>query len=80
MSTVRLHLSGPVATLTLDNPAKLNCFTVDMLAQLASHLETIAANPDLRAVIVTGEGRMTLSIVADGVVWSVFGHALAEAN
>ena len=39
MSSVRLHIAGPVATLTLDNPAKLNCFTVDMLAQLAAHLD-----------------------------------------
>lgn len=30
------------------------------------------------SAIVTADGRMTLSIVADGVVWSVFGHALAE--
>lgn len=29
-------------------------------------------------VVVTTEGRMTLSIVADGVVWSVFGLALPE--
>jgi len=29
-------------------------------------------------VVVAGDGRLTLSIIADGVVWSVFGHALAE--
>lgn len=28
------------------------------------------------SLIITPEGRMTLSIVSDGVVWSVFGHAL----
>jgi hypothetical protein len=32
------------------------------------------------SVIITGEGRMTLSIVGDGVVWSVFGHALPEGQ
>jgi hypothetical protein len=29
-------------------------------------------------VVITDEGRLTLSIIADGVVWSVFGHALRE--
>ena len=67
--SVRIHLAGPVATLTLDNPAKLNCFTVDMLAQLAGHLETIEANPDLRAVIVTGEGEKAFCSGADINAW-----------
>jgi hypothetical protein len=30
------------------------------------------------SVIVSTDGRMTLSIISDGVVWSVFGHALPE--
>jgi hypothetical protein len=29
-------------------------------------------------LIITEEGRMTLSVVGDGVIWSVFGHALSE--
>jgi enoyl-CoA hydratase len=69
MSGVRLHIAGPVATLTLDNPTKLNCFTVEMLAQLAGHLETIEANPDLRAVIVTGEGEKAFCSGADINAW-----------
>ena len=69
MSGVRLIITGPVATLTLDNPAKLNCFTVDMLAQLASHLEIIEANPEVRAVIVTGEGDRAFCSGADINAW-----------
>jgi hypothetical protein len=30
------------------------------------------------SIIVTADGRMTLSIISDGAVWSVFGHALPE--
>ena len=67
--TVRLHIAGPFATLTLDNPAKLNCFTTDMLAQFASHLETVEGNPDLRAVIVTGEGEKAFCSGADINAW-----------
>jgi hypothetical protein len=32
------------------------------------------------SMVITGEGRMTLSVVADGVVWSVFGDALREGE
>jgi hypothetical protein len=32
------------------------------------------------SIVITPEGRMTLSVVADGVVWSVFGHALKEGE
>jgi hypothetical protein len=32
------------------------------------------------SMVITGEGRMTLSVVADGVVWSVFGHTLREGE
>jgi len=30
------------------------------------------------SLVVTAKGQVTLSITADGVVWSVFGHAMAE--
>jgi len=32
------------------------------------------------SMVITAEGRMTLSVVADGVVWSVFGHTLREGE
>ncbi|MCE9629887.1 MAG: hypothetical protein K8S94_04095 [Planctomycetia bacterium] len=32
------------------------------------------------SLIITAEGRMTLSVIADGVVWSVFGNALPDAK
>ena len=67
--TVRLHIAGPVATLTLDNPAKLNCFTVEMLAQLASHIETVEAKQDVRALILTGEGDRAFCSGADINAW-----------
>ena len=67
--TVRLHIAGPVATLTLDNPAKLNCFTAGMLGQLASHLEVIEARPEVRVVIVTGEGDRAFCSGADINAW-----------
>lgn len=69
MTGIRLHIAGPVAELRLDNPARLNCFTVDMLGQLASHLEVIEARPDVRAVVVIGEGDRAFCSGADITAW-----------
>jgi len=32
------------------------------------------------SLLIAADGRMTLSVIADGVVWSVFGNALAESD
>jgi enoyl-CoA hydratase len=69
MSGVRMHIAGGVAELRLDNAAKLNCFTVEMLAQLASHLDVIEARPEIRAVIVIGEGGKAFCSGADINAW-----------
>jgi enoyl-CoA hydratase len=69
MSGVRLHIAGGVAELRLDNPAKLNCFTVDMLTQMAGHLEVIEGLSDVRAVVVTGEGERAFCSGADINAW-----------
>lgn len=65
MSGIRLHIQGPVAELRLDNPAKLNCFTVEMLGQLAAHLEVVEGRPEIRAVVVTAEGERAFCTGAD---------------
>ena len=31
-------------------------------------------------LVITADGHMTLSVVADGVVWSVFGHVLSAED
>lgn len=69
MSGVRLDITGSLATLTLDNPAKLNCFTVEMLGQLASHLEAVESRPEVRVVIVTSEGDKAFCSGADINAW-----------
>ncbi|MEA2177050.1 MAG: 2-(1,2-epoxy,2-dihydrophenyl)acetyl-CoA isomerase, partial [Solirubrobacteraceae bacterium] len=47
---------GAVLELTLDRPAALNAFTVEMHRALADALAEAAA-PDLRAVLIRGAGR-----------------------
>ena len=48
---------GAVRTLTLNRPAALNSFTQDMHAELRAALDAAAADPAVRALLVTGAGR-----------------------
>lgn len=46
-----------VATLTLNRPEKLNAFAGDMREKISEGLDTIAADPSVRVLVVTGAGR-----------------------
>jgi len=47
---------GSVARVTLDNPRKLNIFTRAALEEIAKVMSSIAINPAIRAVVITGAG------------------------
>lgn len=67
--TLHLDIDGPVATLRLDNPAKLNALTVPMLEALDARCATLERDPDVRAVIVTGTGEKAFCTGADIAAW-----------
>ncbi|MDP8916007.1 MAG: enoyl-CoA hydratase-related protein [Pseudomonadota bacterium] len=54
---IKLAAAGPVATVTLADPATLNAAGLDMVDELIHALKGLAADPAVRAVILTGEGR-----------------------
>lgn len=54
---VELSLSGPVATIRLNRPQKLNALTDAMWLQLADHLDRFEQDDAIRAIILCGEGR-----------------------
>ena len=54
---IQIAQSGAVRTLTLNRPAALNSFTQDMHAELRAALDGAAADPAVRAVLITGAGR-----------------------
>ena len=56
-SMVLVQQEGAVRTLTLNRPAALNAFTGAMLVELREALERAAAEPQVRAVVITGAGR-----------------------
>jgi enoyl-CoA hydratase len=57
MSLVRYEKRGAIAILTLHRPEKLNAMTRAMLDELSAALVEAERDVDIRAVILTGEGR-----------------------
>ena len=49
--------NGPILTITLNRPDKLNAYTGQMQAEIISALDAADADDDIRAVIFTGAGR-----------------------
>jgi Delta3-Delta2-enoyl-CoA isomerase len=54
---VRSETVGNVTTLTMNLPARLNGWTMEMLAALAAALERAARDPQTKAVVLTGTGK-----------------------
>ncbi|NKM24758.1 enoyl-CoA hydratase/isomerase family protein [Rhizobium laguerreae] len=55
--TVRIDVDGHVATLTISRLEKLNALDLDMLKALADAADEVEANANVRAAILTGEGK-----------------------
>ncbi len=56
MPGVRSERDGPVATITLDRPERLNALDVPSMLALRRELEAAAAEPAIRAVLLRGAG------------------------
>ena len=57
MSLVLLSSDGPVRSIVLNAPERLNALDRPLLDELAEAIATIGADPEARAVVVTGSGR-----------------------
>lgn len=53
---IRYDRNGPVVTVTLDSPKNRNALSRRLLAELHGALSGAQADPDVRVVVVTGEG------------------------
>ena len=56
-STVTVAFDGPVGTITLNRPDKLNAFTVEMVDECAEALAMLAGSAVIRCIVITGAGR-----------------------
>ncbi len=58
-------IDGHVATLTINRPDKLNALNIATRSRLVEELDDLAANDDIRVVIVTGAGEKSFIAGAD---------------
>lgn len=56
MATVDLDIAGEIATLTLNNPGKLNAIDLGMWVALAENLARIGVDRGIRCVVIRGAG------------------------
>jgi enoyl-CoA hydratase/carnithine racemase len=76
-STIRLDVEDGVLTVTLDRPDRLNAFTVEMADELEEAFVAVNEDDDVRAVVVTGEGRgfcAGMDLSAQGNVFGLDGE------
>ncbi|HJQ41524.1 MAG TPA: enoyl-CoA hydratase family protein [Jatrophihabitantaceae bacterium] len=57
MSVVQYAVDRAIATVTLDSPENRNALSAALVGELTGHLETAAADPDVRAVVLTHTGK-----------------------
>src|SRR5437762_11861917 len=57
MAGVKQGRDGAVGILTLNEPESLNAMTPDLLGALAGAIGDMTADPSIRALVLTGEGR-----------------------
>jgi enoyl-CoA hydratase/carnithine racemase len=62
---VMFGIDGPVATLMLNRPAKLNAITPDMTDAVRRHADRVNADSEIRAVILAGAGERAFCAGSD---------------
>ena len=55
--TIIYEKEGAIAHISLDRPAVLNAYNVQMRDDFSEALRAVADDPDVRALLITGEGR-----------------------
>lgn len=56
-AALRVEQTGSVARITLDRPDALNALTASLIADLIRTLDAVAAQPEVRCLVLTGAGR-----------------------
>jgi len=67
MTTAKITVrqDGPIGWLVIDNPERRNAVTFDMWQAIPEALEGFAAEPAIRAIVVTGSGEEAFASGAD---------------
>ena len=65
MANVSLATNGEIATLTLDNPGKLNAIDLGMWQQLAENMAKISVDRSIRCLVIRGAGEEAFAAGGD---------------
>jgi enoyl-CoA hydratase/carnithine racemase len=65
MTTVDLTRDGEIATLTLNNPGKLNAIDLGMWVQLAENMAALSVDRDIRCIVLRGAGNEAFAAGGD---------------
>ena len=76
--SIDVRVDGPIATITINNPAELNALDIDHLRQLVTAFEEMSHRPSVRAVMLTGAGDR--AFVAGANIKHMSGMSQAEAQ
>ncbi len=68
MDFVSIGYDGDVATILLTRSEKLNALTPQMIGEIGSAIEEIESSPNVRAIVLAGEGR-AFCVGADVNIW-----------
>ncbi len=77
---IRVSRSGDIATVSLDNPGKLNALTLAMWKDLAAAMRELSADAALRCVVVRGAGNEAFAAGADIAEFARVRNTLAQAK
>jgi enoyl-CoA hydratase/carnithine racemase len=65
MSTIDLVRDGEIATLSLNNPGKLNAIDLGMWVRLADLVDTLSADAEVRCLVLRGAGDQAFAAGGD---------------
>jgi enoyl-CoA hydratase/carnithine racemase len=65
MAKIDVRKNGPVGTIVISNPDKYNAMTSDMWRELPEALARLDADPDIRVIVLTGDGEKAFVSGAD---------------
>lgn len=63
--TIRVDGGGPIATLTLDRPDKMNALNSTVRREVTAAMDDLAADDEARVIVLTGEGEKAFAAGAD---------------
>ena len=62
---IRVEFHGRVANVVLDRPHRMNTISTELLEELSVAIDDLDADPEVRAILLTGEGDRAFSAGAD---------------